>query len=63
VHTGLQWENLREENNLEGPGDDGNIILKWIFERLDGGIGWINLAQDRDWWRALINTLIKLRFP
>jgi hypothetical protein len=24
------------------------IILRWIFERLDGGIDWIDLAQDRD---------------
>ena len=24
------------------------IILKRIFERLDGGMDWISLAQDRD---------------
>jgi hypothetical protein len=24
-------------NHLEEPGVDGRIILKWIFERLDGG--------------------------
>jgi hypothetical protein len=26
-----------------------------------GGINWIDLAQDRDQWRALVNTVIKLR--
>jgi hypothetical protein len=33
---------------LEDPGVDGKIILKWIFERLDGGMDWIDLAEDRD---------------
>jgi hypothetical protein len=34
---------------LKDPGVDGRIILKWVFERLVGGvIDWIDLAQDRD---------------
>ena len=48
---------------MEDPGVDERIILKWIFERLDGGIDWIDLAQDRDRWRALVNTVMNLRFP
>jgi hypothetical protein len=29
------------------------------FEDVD----WINLAQDRDWWRPLVNMVMRLRVP
>jgi hypothetical protein len=28
-----------------------------------GGMDWIDLAQDRDQWRALVNTTMNLRDP
>jgi hypothetical protein len=27
------------------------------------GMGWIDLAQDREQWRALVNTVMNLRIP
>jgi hypothetical protein len=27
------------------------------------GMDWINLAQDKDQWRALVNTVMNLRVP
>jgi hypothetical protein len=39
----------------------GWTILKWILERQDGG-DWIDLAQDWERWRALMNTVMKLGF-
>jgi hypothetical protein len=28
-----------------------------------GGMDWINLAQDRDQWTVLVNTVMNIRVP
>jgi hypothetical protein len=28
-----------------------------------GDVDWIDLAQDRNQWRAFVNTIMNLRFP
>jgi hypothetical protein len=38
--------------------DNIKIYLK---EMLGGDLNWINLSQDRDQWRILVNTATKLR--
>ena len=43
---------------------DGRIILRWIFRKLEGVRGdWIELAQDRYGWRALVGTVRNFRVP
>jgi hypothetical protein len=34
-----------------------------IWEVGREGVDWINLAQNRDQWRALVNTVMNLRGP
>jgi hypothetical protein len=57
THLGFWWGNLREREHLEDPGVDGRIILRWIFPKWDEGMVWIDLAQDRDRWKTLVNPL------
>jgi len=42
---------------------DGRIILKCIFKKWGGCMDWIDLAQDRDRWQALVNAAVNLRIP
>jgi hypothetical protein len=48
-------------NHFEDQCVDGRIILKWIFKKWDRDMDWINLAQDMEGWRAVVDKIIKLR--
>jgi hypothetical protein len=48
----------------------GRQRLRWVDNiKIDlrkigwDGMDWIDLAQDRDQWRALVNTVMDLRVP
>jgi len=55
----------REGDHLGDLGVDGKVILRCIFRNWDGGGGldWIELAQNTDWWWTLVNAVVNLRVP
>ena len=64
VCTGFWWGKLRERDHWGDPDVDGRIILRWIFRKWEGVCeDWMELAQDRDSWRALVNTVMDFRVP
>jgi hypothetical protein len=53
---------VRVREHLQDPGEDGRIILKLIFRKWNEGMEWIDLALNRDRWRALVNAAINSCF-
>jgi hypothetical protein len=55
IHTGFWWGNLRYRIRWE---DNIKMDLQevgWV------GMDWIDLAQNRDGWRPLLNAVMNLR--
>ena len=62
--TGFWWGNLRERDPLGRPRHRWEDNVKMDLQEVGRGCGdWMELAQDRDRWRALVSTVMNLRVP
>jgi hypothetical protein len=60
MHIGYRWESQKERVYCGDLHVGGRMDLGWI-EWVD--MDWINLAQDKYQWWALVNTLMNVLAP
>ena len=62
--TGFWWGNLRGRDHWGDPDVDGEDNIKMDLQEVGGDcVEWMELAQDRDRWRAIVGTVRNLRVP
>jgi hypothetical protein len=50
----------RRKRPLGRPRRRWKLGVEWFLGRLAEGVEWIHLAQDRDRWRAVVNSVMNL---
>jgi hypothetical protein len=58
MHAIFCLENLKGRDHSEDLGVNGNLR-----EIRCEGVDWMRLAQDRDQWRSVVNTIVNLWVP
>jgi hypothetical protein len=52
---------LKGRDHSDGLGVDGSIILRWILRIGYEDMDWVHVAQNKDKWWNLVNTIMNLR--
>ena len=62
VHRFLEGK-PEEKRPLGGPRRRWEENIKMDLREVGGGGDWMELAQDREGWRTLVNTVMNVRVP
>ena len=64
MHTGFWWGKIEGKRPLARPRRRWEDNIKLDLQEVGcGGMDWIELAQDRDSWRAVVYAVMNLRVP
>jgi hypothetical protein len=64
MYTGYWWESQKERDHWVRPRRRWVNNIKMDLREMGwDGVDWIDRYQDRDQWRALVNTVLNLRVP
>jgi hypothetical protein len=64
MHTGIWWEKSEGKGPVGRPRRRWEVNIKTNLRRIGWcGMDWINVAEDMDQWRDLVNAVMNLRVP
>ena len=64
MYTGFWWGKPEGKSPIGRPRRRWEENIKVDLQEVGcGGMGWIELAQDRDSWQALVNAVMNLGVP
>jgi hypothetical protein len=64
MHTKFLSENSKVRDFLEDVGRRWEDNIRMDLREIGWeGMNWMHLAQDREQWRAVVNTVMNLRVP
>ena len=64
MNTGFWWGKTEGKRPLGRPRRRWEDNIRMNLQEVGcGGVDWIELAQDRDRWRAVVNAVMNLRVP
>jgi hypothetical protein len=62
MHTGYWWESPERKRPLGRPRHRRVYNIEMDLREIESGdMDWIDLAQDGDQWKALVNTVMNRR--